>query len=114
MIGLTIRSPIGAAGVIANILTGTDLEYVTGGGVLTIWGNGDIAGMTHSLRFTLMGTPQNPIPTSTLNAASTVGNVKADEDLIVARLPIPPGSRLVHVVSNPGAASNVTLRYQLE
>jgi hypothetical protein len=114
MISLTIRTVIGAAATNTNALSGTDLEFLGQGGVLSIWGNGDIVGMTHSLRYSLSGTPVNPVPTSALRLASTVGDIKTDEDLLVARLAIPPGSRLVHQVTNPGAASNFNFQYLLE
>lgn len=118
MTKLSLRTAIGAAATIANNLAGTDIEFPSGPALLTVLGNGDIVGMTHSLRYTTPGAggpvPINPIPTSRLNLASTVGTIKADEDLIVSRLPIPAGSRLVHTVTNPGAASNVNFDYILE
>jgi hypothetical protein len=114
MLSLRIRSAIGAAATIANLLSGTDIEFVGQGGVLSIWGNGDIAGMTHQLRYSLSGTPINPVPTSGLQTATTPGAVKLDEDAVITRYPIPPGSRLVHAVTNPGAASNITFQYWLE
>ncbi len=111
---LTIRSAIGAGATIANLLTGTDFEFMSGAQVMSILGNGDIVGMNHQLRYTVNGTPINPIPPSALNLGSTVGTVKADEDLIIAGLALPAQSRLVHAITNPGAASNVTMRYMLE
>lgn len=118
MTKLSLRTAIGAAATIANNLAGTDIEFPSGAAALTILGNGDIVGMTHSFRFTVPSNggpvPMNPIPTSRLNLASTVGTVKADEDLIVSRLPIPAGARLVHTITNPGAASNVNFDYILE
>lgn len=112
---LSIRSAIGAATTIANILSGTDIEWLSFATAMTILANGDIAGMTLSLRYTPpSGVPQNPIPTSAINAASTVGNVKADEDLLAPQLAIPAGSRLIVAVVNPGAASNFTTRFILE
>lgn len=112
-LSLTIRAAIGAGATNPNILSGTDIEFLGAPAVLTILGNGDIAGMSASLRYTVNGTPVNPIPTSTINAASTVGNVKADEDLLIADLALPAGARLVMPLTNPGAASLFTMRFLL-
>lgn len=113
--GLTIRSAIGAAATIPNLLSGTDFEWLSFATAMTILANGDIAGMTLALRYTpSTGTPVNPVPTSTINVGSTIGNVKADEDLVVPQLPVPAGSRLVMAITNPGAASNVTVRMLFE
>lgn len=118
MTKISLVVPVGAAATVANALAGTDIEFPSGASALTILGNADIVGMTHSFRFTVPSNggpvPMNPIPTSRLNLASTVGTVKADEDLIVSRLPIPAGSRLVHTITNPGAASNARFDYILE
>lgn len=118
MTKLSLTVPIGAGATVANALAGTDIEFPSGASFLTLLGNGDIVGMSHSFRFTVPSQggpiPLNPIPTSRLNLASTVGTVKADEDLIVSRLPIPAGSRLVHQIVNPGAASNARFDYILE
>lgn len=108
MQSLPIRTAIGAAATVPNVLVGTALEYFGKANVLTIYGNADIAGMTFSLSFNQGGDSQLPIPPgASLGAASTVGKIKTNEDFLI-QVPVPAGSRLVLSVTNPGGASNTT------
>lgn len=103
-----IRQAIGAAATVANALAGNPLEYVGEARNLTIYGNGDIAGMNMSLLFNRGGDSEVPIPPgSALGIGSTVGKVKTNEDFI-GQFAVPAGTRLVLSVTNPGAASNFT------
>lgn len=112
-LSLTVRSAIGAAATIANVLSGLAIEYQGSAVVLTVYGNGDIAGMTQSL-FGHRGDASDLYipPASGLGVASTVGKVKVNEDFI-GQFPLPAGTRLVHSVTNPGAASNITIQYNV-
>ena len=111
---LRIRQAIGAAATISNVLSGTDFEMFGGPHNLTIWANGDIAGMTASLRYTPAdGVARNPMPTSSINIAETAGEVDMQRDFL-ATFPIPANARLVLAATNPGAASNVTFVFQID
>lgn len=113
-ISFSTRQAIGAATTLANILTGTPIAFIGAPAVMTLLMNGDIAGMTTTLNVFTGGNPAlQPLPASAMNAASTVGNVKADEDLLLPDQPIPGQTALVQSVTNPGAASNFTARYLL-
>ena len=110
---LTLRTPIGAAGSIANNINGTAIDVIGVPSILTMFGNGEIVGMSHTLNMFVGGRASTPIPTSALPLASTPGAIKKDEDFI-ARIPVPAGARIVHNITNPGAASNVDFLYILE
>jgi hypothetical protein len=99
------RASIGAGATVPNVLTGTALEYFTGANVLTIYGNGDITGMSFSLTFNMGGKSEVPLPPgNSLGVASTAGKIKTNEDFLI-QTPVPAGARLVLSVTNPGAAS---------
>ncbi len=107
----TIRTAIGAAATLPNILAGRAFEFFGEAGVLTIYGNGDIAGMSLSLtafRGSRVGEAHIPAG-SGLGIASTAGKIKTNEDFI-GQYAIPAGSRLILSVTNPGAASNITFQ----
>lgn len=110
---LTIRQAVGAAGTVANVVNGTAIDIIGVPSVLTLYGNGEIVGMSHSITIFVGGQNMQPIPSSALPLASTAGSIKKDEDFI-ARFPVPGGARLVHFLSNPGAASNADFLYILE
>jgi hypothetical protein len=118
MISLQIRPSI-AAGATANVLAGTDLEYLTTPGVLTIWGNSGTGAaatdITHQFRYNAQGTPINPLPTSNVPLGSTADAIKTDEELLLSRFPIPAGSKLIHSVTNGAAAARTPIfRYFFE
>lgn len=97
-----------------NVLSGTTIEWQGKASVLTLYGNGDAVGITHTL-FMNDGTSVLTIvpPNSGLGAASTVGKIKVNEDFIL-QYPIPAGERLVHSVTNTtGAAVKVNFMYVL-
>jgi hypothetical protein len=100
-----VAAAIGAAATVANVLTGRSSEYFGKAGILTLYGNARIVGMTMSLSFNQGPDSQLPVPPgSALNLASTPGTVKANEDF-VGQWPVPANTRLVLAVVNPGAAS---------
>jgi hypothetical protein len=111
MISLVVRAAIGAAATIANNLTGQSVEYVGPAATLTLYGSGDIAGMTHALTG-FQGTEGKIfVPSgSSVPTASTAGAIKANENFL-GQFAIPGGTRLVHAITNPGAASSVQMQY---
>lgn len=89
----------------ANVLTGSTIEFIGQASTLTIYGNANAVGVTHTL-FAGMG-PQAPllIPSgSSLNVASTAGAIKTNENFI-GQWAVPAGSRLVHAVTNTTAGA---------
>lgn len=113
MISITVRAAIGAGVTISNNLQGTAIEYQGKAISLTLYGNGDIAGMNHTLFGHQGESTQVFIPPGAgLGIASTVGKIKTNEDFI-GQWAIPGGSRLVHAITNPGAASNIIFQYMV-
>lgn len=109
-----IRAAIGAGATVANALAGDPIEYQPEPGVVSIYGNGDIAGMSIALsaNYGKRGVTLIP-PGSSLGVGSTVGNVKSNEDFI-GQFPVDAGARLVLSVTNPGAASNYSFKIQVD
>src|SRR5262245_11452464 len=84
-----------AAATIANILSGTSVEYLGHATKLTIYGSGDAAGDTTSLTgFTGSEAGSQYIPSSPVQVASTVGSVKTNENFITM-IAVPGNTRLV-------------------
>jgi hypothetical protein len=111
MIGLVVRSAIGAAATIANLVTGQAVEYLGQAATLTLYGSGDIAGMVHTLAgFRGVAGDLYVPPGSSIPTASTAGAIKANENFL-GQFGLPASSRLVHSVTNPGAASSVQMQY---
>jgi len=109
-----MESSIAANVTNPNILSGTTIEWQGKAAVLTLYGNADAVGITHTL-FMNDGTSVLTIvpPNSGLGAASTVGKIKINEDFIL-QYPIPAGMRLVHSVTNTTAgAVKVNFQYVL-
>jgi hypothetical protein len=102
-----VRTSVPATSNVANVLSGSAIEFLQQAIVLTIMANMDGGGFgNHTLTVNLAAAPLTPIPSSALNAASSAGTVKADEDLVLSAFPIPAGGRLVHFVSNSDAAAH--------
>lgn len=103
-----LHSAIGAATTLANILSGTAIEFLGDEVMLDVYGGAVIAGMTWSLTGFRGSDPGSQlIPTgSALGVESTAGLVKTNENFI-ASVSISAGTRLVLPVTNPGGASSV-------
>src|SRR5713226_242942 len=88
-------------GTTQNPLLGSSIEYQNKASVLTIYGNSDAVGLSHTF-FMNDGTDTRTIipPGSGIGTASTVGKVKTNEDFII-QYAIPAGEHLVHQVTNP-------------
>jgi hypothetical protein len=112
MVSLDVVAAVGAAGALPNALAGLALEYWGRAGALGLYGNTTIALGTHSLTLYSGADPGAAvIPAgSGVQVGSTPGAVKVNEDYI-GQFPIPAGSRLVHALSNPGAAATFHFRY---
>lgn len=99
----------------ANVLVGSTIEFIGTASTITIYGNANAIGCTHTL-FAGQG-PNAPllIPSgSGLNAASTPGAIKTNENFI-GQWAVPAGSRLVHAVTNTtGAAVPVNFQYLVQ
>jgi hypothetical protein len=97
-----------------NILAGSPIQYIGKAGVLTIYGNGDAAGLQWNLttndgQQNLQIVPQG----SSLGVASTAGKVKTNEDFI-GQFAIPGGVQLALAVTNPtGAAINANFLFAI-
>ena len=92
-----------AAATIANVLTGTAVEYIGHATKMTIYGNGDATGDTWSLTgFTGSEPGTQWFPTSPVNAASTAGAIKTNEAFL-AMIAVPANTRLVLTVVTSAA-----------
>jgi hypothetical protein len=104
---------LGAGATNPNVLAGQSVEYFGGKpGILTLYGNGDALLFTHSL-FMNDGQDIRTVvpPGSVLSLAGTVGKIRTNEDFI-GQWAIPSQVRLVHAVTNGGAAaSNFIMMY---
>jgi hypothetical protein len=86
-----------------NILSGQPIQYWGRAGVLTIYGNGDAAGLLWNLNTNDGQTNNSIVPQgSGLGVASTAGKVKTNEDFI-GQFAIPAGVQLMLPVTNPTA-----------
>jgi hypothetical protein len=88
-----------AAATVANILTGTAIEYVGHAAVLTIYASGDATGDTFSISgFSGDAPGMAIIPAGTpVMVASTAGSVKTNENFL-GQFAIPANTRLVLAV----------------
>lgn len=102
---ITIPYTEGAAATIANILSGTAVEYIGSATVITLYGSADTAGDTFSLTgFTGSEPGSSIVPLSPIPVASTAGAVKTNENFI-GQFAIPANTRLVMPVN--GANTHV-------
>ena len=95
---------IPAATTNPNILAGSPIQYMGKAGVLTIYGNGDAAGLGWNLTTNDGQENKQIVPQgSSLGVASTAGKVKTNEDFI-GQFAIPGGVQLALAVTNPTVA----------
>jgi hypothetical protein len=101
-----------AAAVIANVVAGTAIEFITRASNLKIFATADVAGDTFGATITMGGDSRVLVPAgSSINLASATGaGPKLDEDFY-GEWPIPAGAHLV--VSYAGAATH-TGRFAFE
>jgi hypothetical protein len=101
-----------AAAVIANVLSGTAIEFITRASNLKVFATADAAGDTFGLSMTMGGDSRVLIPAgSSINLASAAGaGPKLDEDFY-GEWPIPAGAHLV--LSYAGTAAH-TGRFAFE
>jgi len=95
-----------AAGSIANLLSGTAIEFITRASSLKVFAVADTAGDTFGLTMTMGGDSRVLVPAgSTINVAAAAGQgPKMDEDF-VSEWGIPAGAHLV--LSITGASTHV-------
>jgi hypothetical protein len=88
-----------------NILSGQPIQYWGKAGVLTVYGNGDAAGLLASMNTNDGQDNKQVIPNgASLGAASTAGKVKTNEDFL-GQFAIPAGVQLSMSVTNPTLAN---------
>lgn len=99
-----------AVGASVNVLSGSSIQFQTVASVLTIYGNADAVGITHTFFLNNGSVSIGIIPIgSGLGVASTVGKIKTNEDFII-QYAIPAGQALVHQVTN-GTAGIVKVNF---
>lgn len=93
-----------AAGATLSALLGSTIEYQNKASVLTIYQNGNAAGLLNTF---FMNDGQTTVtiipPGSGVSPASTAGKIKTNEDFVI-QYAIPAGEHLIHQVTNPTAA----------
>lgn len=100
-----MESSIAATTTVANILSGSPVQFVTKASVLTLYANADAVGITFSLSLADGNTIAQVVPTGAgLSAASTVGKIKTNEDFI-GQFAIPSGVQLILAVVNSTAGA---------
>jgi hypothetical protein len=105
---------VAATSTIPNILAGSAIQYMGKAGVLTIYGNGDAAGLMWNLTTNDGQQNQSLVPQgSSLGVASTAGAVKTNENFI-GQFAIPGGVQLSLAVTNPtGAPINANFLFAI-